>query len=92
MTIWKFPLPSHGGASVKMPKGARILSVQNQGEHPTLWAMVNPSEQVEKEHRHFFVAMTGHPLGRHVDAHDTFLGTVQLAEGAFVAHVFEVKS
>ena len=40
-TIWKFPVPVNDGNVLEMPEGAKILSVQVQGETPCLWALVD---------------------------------------------------
>lgn len=86
VTIWKFNLRTHGAKRVSMPKGARVLSVQNQGGAMVLWALVNPS--APEAERTFYSAMTGEPF----DAEKLeFIGTVQFNNGEFVAHVFEVK-
>jgi hypothetical protein len=87
-TIYKFTLPSHGVAEIEIPRHARLLSVQNQRGQITLWAAVTIPAPVEK--RRFLIATTGNAL--HAAPADRFLGTVQLHNGDFVAHVFEVLS
>jgi hypothetical protein len=65
-----------------MPKGAKILSVQNQNKAITLWAQVcdGPCDD-----RVFHAFVTG---GDFLDPENyTFLATVQI--GWYVAHVFE---
>ena len=85
-TIWKFPLEITDIQHVKMPKGAKILSVHNQGqspgERPMLWAMVNP--EAEPEEREIHIAGTGHMR----DLYDlTYIGSA--VGPIFVWHVFE---
>jgi hypothetical protein len=92
-TIWKFPL--HHAAdevSIDMPKGARILTVQMQGETPCLWAGVDPNAVLEA--RRILIMGTGHP--RHelqwLDGDESslrYIGTVQMAGGQLVYHFFE---
>lgn len=86
--IYKYPLQPMGGVqSIEMPQGADILSVQAQNDRPTLWAAVNPDAPMES--RRFVTAITGALIPDKEDE-AIYLGTVQLAEGTFVLHVFEV--
>jgi hypothetical protein len=85
-TIWKFPLEVTESQLVRLPVGAKVLSVQTQLESPCLWALVNP--EVEKESRIFYTFGTGHEV-RILGGRLEFVDTYQLAEGALVFHVFE---
>lgn len=87
--VWKFALPSRGHERLMMPADAQLLSVQAQGDTVTLWALVDPDAQ-RHIGREFYVAMTGEAL-RFVNCDGTFVGTVQLHGGRYVAHVFEVR-
>ena len=71
---------------VKMPKGARILSCQMQGEFPAIWALVNKQEP--KEDRHFIAIGTGNEIGIPSPDKLKFIGTVQTG-GGLVHHIFE---
>lgn len=88
-TIWKFPLIIADSQTILLSKGAKVLSVQTQGEMPCLWAMVDPSLPMgEVEIR---THGTGHPLPE--DAHlYANIGTYQLKGGALIFHVFRVMS
>jgi hypothetical protein len=73
---------------LQMPKGARILKVQEQGSHPpvpTLWALVNQENDMEV--RTFVVYGTGQQMN--TDRKEVYLGTAMC--DPFVWHVFEVK-
>lgn len=83
-TIYKFPLKVDDLVTVSMPKGATILSLQVQNDIPCIWALVD--EGTEWENRVFRIFGTGHFFAA---SPGTFLGTVQLMEGALVFHVFE---
>lgn len=88
--VFKFVLPHQARPVVKMQKGAQILSVQIQMEQICIWALVDPS--AEMEDRSFSVIGTGHEI---FDPHETgwdlkYLDSVQLQGGAFVFHVFEL--
>lgn len=90
-TIWKFlvPLYKQRMASVEpvipMPVGAKILTLQLQDGHPTLWAAVDPGQPTEP--RRFAIVGTGHPMPD--DAGD-YVGTWQ--SSIYVFHLFEVNS
>ena len=62
------------------------MAVQAQRESVTLWALVDPSKDVEDRKIHTMVT------GARVPSDGLeYLGTVQLAGGSFVVHVFEEK-
>lgn len=72
-----------------MPVGARILHVQMQMGVPVLWALVDP--RAPREIRRFINEGTGQTFdGSGLD----YVGTWQEenSDGAFVFHLFEVKS
>jgi hypothetical protein len=83
--IWKYQLrPGSGITILDMPEGAQPLTVQSQGNHPCLWALVDP-EMGPKEVRIRTYA-TGEPiLGAPVMAH--YVGTYQIC-GGLVFHAF----
>ena len=79
--IWKFEIKE---GPIRMPMGAKILSVQSQRERGMIWAFVDPN--AEDEPRQFVVVGTGEPF----DATNmTYIGTYQ--ESPFVWHLFEWK-
>jgi hypothetical protein len=88
--IWKFELrPNEGDsmvASIKMPAGAEILTVQMQGATPKIWALVDPTAPLEE--RRLQVVGTGHPFELREGAE--YLGTFQMNGGSFVFHVFDM--
>lgn len=84
-TVWKFQLPITDSFTVAMPKGAKILKAEQQGNIPCLWALVN-SENTH-ESRSFVMRGTGYPL----DGVDTekYIGTFLI--DWLVFHLFEVE-
>lgn len=84
-TIWKFKLEPE--CTVKMPAGAEILSVREQGHQIYAWALVDPD--APSEDRHFVGVGTGHDLP---DEPLKFLGSAHLDYGTLVFHVFEATS
>lgn len=82
--VWKFQLELTDIAIVDMPKGARCIHVGEQYGNLCLWAIVDPGEPTEP--RAFRIAGTGHQIA---NAHcEQYLGTVHLASGAVILHVF----
>jgi len=85
MTIWKFAIRLDETAQVKMPQGARLLSVAMQHGLLCVWAVVE--ESAPQVTRTLYVRGTGHPLGA-AQAKD-YVGTAHDVEHAFVWHVFD---
>lgn len=85
-TIWKFECKVEDRFTLEMPEGARILSLQTQGQVPCLWALVDTDTPLEK--RYFRLLGTGHPVDFSVPRH-VFHGTFQLFGGSLVFHLFE---
>lgn len=92
-SIYKYPLGAnitHNTVyEIEMPKAAKILSVQEQGGLPVLWAIVNPKK--EKRKYVFHVFGTGHEMPDYDKKHYEYIGTVQ-QKGliTLVWHIFEV--
>ena len=88
-TIWKFDVPIEDFSEIKMSKGARILSVADQGEEPNirLWALVDP--EAETESKFFRVIGTGNPIYGDTETLK-FIGTVVVEQLGLVWHVFGV--
>jgi len=72
---------------LEMPKGAEILTVQEQYGKPQLWALVDPD--AKKESRYFLLRGTGHPIRYAPGADYKYINSFQLDEGALVFHLFE---
>lgn len=86
-SIWKYELPRSGPAVIEMPARSEVLSVANQDGHLVLWALVYTAAPTVK--RDFYVALTGGDEPLDMRSGD-FIGSVLLADGRFVVHVFEV--
>lgn len=85
--VWKFPLtPSlQDHIKIRMPKGAEILTFQVQNHIPCIWALVYPDAPLVE--RRFWFVGTGHPLKE--VSKTTYIGTIQLEDGALIFHLFE---
>lgn len=88
-TIWKFEIDIIDKFTLEMPNGAEIMTIQTQFEKPCIWAIVEPSNELEK--RHFEIKGTGHPFQEDAENNRsrTYIGTFQLASGQLVFHLFE---
>ncbi len=82
--IYKYPLKFNDDESVLMPKGAEILCAQMQYGTLCLWALVDPSAELEP--RQIEIYGTGNPVE---PGHRHYISTVQLSGGDLVFHVFE---
>lgn len=93
MRVYKYPVPIVDVFALDLPRGAQILSFHTQDEQPTIWALVDdtlPDQDVER--RQFELVGTGHPLPTPPDEFSlTFIGTVLMAGGALVWHLFEME-
>jgi len=85
MRIWKWTIATTDRQTLHMPKGAKILTVQSQGEEAQLWALCDETEV--KEPRRFAIHGTGNPMP--TGDPGVYIGTYQLMEGRLVFHVFE---
>jgi hypothetical protein len=85
--IYKYSVELTDIFTLDMPKGAQILSVQEQYGEPQIWAIVDP--KADKETRRFRLIGTGHPIEENTSMM-SFLGTFQLDNGEFVGHLFEL--
>lgn len=67
-----------------LPRGAKILDVQRQGDQVFLWALVDPTTAAKDSHR-IRIFGTGHGVPN--DPME-YVGTFQLDGGALVFHAF----
>lgn len=83
--IYKYPLRITDGQSVRLPRGAQVLTAQVQRDLLQLWALVDPSEPVDTVQLR--IVGTGHAF---LDADQwRYLSTVQVDGGVLVFHVFQ---
>ena len=89
MRVFKWKLPAASHFELTLPRGARLLTVQEQRGELMLWALVDPEAPTET--RDFRIAGTGHLIDE--DANTLrYVGTVQMSNGSLVWHVFEIVS
>lgn len=86
LAVWKYSLGDAPTQLIDMPRGARILTLQMQGDEPTIWALVDPDADME---RHIIsIHGTGHPLEE--DELGEYVGTFFL--DWYVGHVFDWRT
>lgn len=81
--IYKYALSVDDVQRLRMPRSAKLLSVQVQRGIPCVWAWHDPSEVAGEVE--FRTIGTGHRID---GSPGEFLGTYQLDEGGLVFHVF----
>lgn len=86
-TIWKYPA-AFGHFVRDLPKGAHVLAIQAQGDHPQMWALVD-QEATEAESREFLVVGTGKAYESKFWNDLNYIGTFQMEDGALIWHAFE---
>jgi len=80
--IWKFTIRPFT-TTVRMPRGAEILTVREQHGEPQIWALVNPRELMGD--REILIV----PTGGDVPEGGKFVGTFFIENGSLVFHVFD---
>lgn len=87
LRIYKYQVQAGDDFEIRMPHGARVLSVATQHDEPQIWALVDDESRAFSP-RKFKLLGTGHPAD-HI-ATDRYVGTFQVRGGALVFHLFEV--
>ena len=86
-SIFKFNLETTDSQTVLMPKGAEILTIQNQHEDAELWALVDSNAPLEE--RIIEIFGTGHPVHCDMGVERKYIATYQLSGGNYIFHAFE---
>ena len=87
-TIWKFPIPIQDSFTIIMPQGARVLSVETQGDVPFIWVMVD--EEADQVEYHFELRGTGHNCDKVVGY--KHIGTFLMRQESLVLHLFAMNT
>lgn len=92
LRIYKYAIPIEAYFSLELPRGAKILTMQEQRGKPQIWALVNPESSTEI--REFCIVGTGDMID---DDEETleYIGTLQIHNGVFrhliIGHLFEIR-
>lgn len=84
-TIHKYTLGVTDTQVILMPINAEIVSIQNQNDTITLWAIVDTNTNIEQVT--FSIYGTGHPI---TGMDERYIGTVQMDNG-LVWHVLKAN-
>ena len=84
MEVWKYVIPSDEKFEVSMPRGSRVLTVQQQRQNYCMWFLCDPKNL--REIRKFSLYHTGVPIAEDIGE---YIGTFQVHNGATVLHLFE---
>lgn len=89
--VYKYPLQLTEAQTLKLPAGAKVLSVMNQREDIVLYALVDPERDAQNNWDIYRVYVSG--TGQVTEPDATFLGTVPISgdNSDFVFHVFYRK-
>ena len=88
-SVWKFPLSVADVQNVRMPKNSEVLSVAVQADQLCIWALVELDQEAEEIHT-IATLGTGHTRTDLSGSDVGFIGTVLLAGGSLVFHVFDL--
>lgn len=83
MRIFKYILTISSKQTIEIPRGFRILSVQNQNNNITLWCLID--DENGPTDVNFRIYATGQSCGMSVE---NYIGTVQMNNG-LVWHIFK---
>ena len=81
-SVFKYPIQITDEQEILAPIGWQPLSVQFQHGAPCIWALVDTANALVLQTVH--VHGTGHPI----EHNGRFLGTIQVAGGSLIFHVF----
>jgi hypothetical protein len=88
ITVYKYQIYLDDVFELNLPKDAKILTAQAQGQNYFLWALVDTD--AEKEKLLFRFAGTGHEIEKEIVHKLQHVNSFQ--DGSFVWHLFEVLS
>ena len=87
--VYKYAVPITDFPVIPMPEYSKVLSAQVQYDQVFIWALVDLNLNHKMVERKFMLAGTGHPI---FETDLDFIGTVQLADGSLIYHLFEILS
>lgn len=85
MKIYKYSIPVDDEIVIKMPKDAKVLTVQMQKSEPCIWILCDPNNEIVE--RRFYLYGTGMTVSHS----ETYIGTFQMLNGGLVFHLFELN-
>ena len=88
LTIHQFPILKKDHFSLKMPQGAKILTVQVHYGKPQIFLLVNTKRP--RETRKFRLVATGNPI-EEAEELLNYIGTFHLKGIGVTCHLFEIR-
>ena len=91
LKVYKYEVEMEDYITITLPKHAKILTFDMQGDKLCAWALVNPNSTITED-KIFRIAGTGHPINDNEEDTQIFMyvNTFQLLSGKLIFHVFEV--
>lgn len=86
MKVFKYEVPIKDSFSIELPADSKILTFQPQDDSQYIWVLVDPEKPVIT--RYFIIKGTGHEIEYLSDVL-VYIGTIQMAFGTLVFHLFE---
>ncbi len=86
--VYKYNIPANREFTLKLPKGARILTVQAGKGDLLLWALVNSDLKHDKPRR-FLPVIVGQPIPDELDLE--FIGILDVHDFIQAILIFEIK-
>ena len=85
--VWKYPLETTYQQTITVPIGSKFLSLIEQGGVPTMYFLVNDSEET-KETIVISMRGTGHPVEREMSRASQYIGTISTFGGQLIWHLW----
>ena len=86
--VYKYPFKVSDCVALALPKGAKLLTIQEQAGVACAWAIVDP-EETRRETVVVHVRGTGHPIETYPEQGvGEYFCTFQMSGGALVFHAF----
>ena len=87
LKVYKYEIPIQDEFSLTMDKNAKILKVENQGDKPYMWALVDPDKEMIT--RKFLFVGTGQRID-YCQPQLKHISTFQSQEGSYIFHIFQI--
>lgn len=84
-TVWKYPITNN--TDIRLPKGAKVLSVNFKRKDLYLWCLIDTEER-EVEVRKFMTFKTNDDVPKNMNYR--YIGSVGIVQEMLFFHTFEV--
>ena len=87
LKVYKYEIPIQDEFSLTMDRNAKILKVENQGDKPYMWALVDPDKEMIT--RKFLFVGTGQRID-YCQPQLKHISTFQVQGGRYIFHIFQI--